>query len=949
MKSPLILVLSLLVSLAGIAQPYKQKESNNIRIDPEWVSTLQSGDFCWAFDIALDAKGNSYSTGYFQKTLSDSTYSSHYSCRGSHCQDELFVAKRDTAGKLLWVVQATKHIRPARILVEPDGNVLLTGFLMGDTMKLIQADGQISLLPRGQKTGIYLVRLSPDGILLKSKFLSENEEQVTDMALDTKGNIYLSGMEQFRRAHKRVYVQNRLMVMKLSSDWNLEWRHVADTLGNSAGHAITVVGSTVYVGGSFSDTLYFQNKRLTYKQGNQRPALLSLNKKGKADWLIDSIGERSNYIINSLAHDSKGNIYLLAGSSHSYSVVSKITRKGKIKWTRNINGRGTVYSNRLLINSKDELFLCGESYGALFGSGKTPMLTYKTFGSTDPFIASYSSDGDLRWLKVYGGKTTDYCKSIAVSDQYLHTFGWTNSPFRFYGKETPGRRGYLFYEAKFSLEKLAYWDQGENKPFEAQMEKWPKFSATDCTCETKPNKKLNYANSVSSLISLDEFKIASDWQVLPHDSFFKYLFFTGLQTSSSMQSTFYSFNLVSFRPVQLQEPNGAYSIELNPCTNQQGNRHSDVTVSVEFPLHGHAIEKLRSKFDSSANAYLDILYTMKEADDEEWLYQVLSSNNLKKYHDNRAQIKSMFGIKLLDYDNEEAFIGELLKQLEKKKISVVDFTVAYLITGELKRHALRENEIIPLEILLMSFGYEEQYQELTKILKPWYRYSMRNTQVGLRFAPLLLHEWDSLKNEASRDSLGNLIGAYALIDAHRLEYESKEGLRIQSNAIYAKHAEIGTTGVLLQMESFRIASGMQGNNGLYASDYPLLLDKSYSNYSRYNRRYGMVTPLDSFVGIVIQNSSCKIPFENRLIPASGTKIAVNESFLSGYLYIDVLSVDTTADGQEEYTLGSESDPIKYTKEGLRNHFKSLGFTDAMVNYLSHRKQLIVNVLYRKPE
>lgn len=945
MKSAVLFFLTLCCGLVLSAQPYNQIESNNIRINPEWVKTMQSGDFCWAMDVALDAESNSYSTGYFQKSLSDSGFTIEQNCKWSRCEDELFLTKRDSLGNPIWIMHATGHLRPSRIHMEQDGNVLLTGFLMGDTMVMTQADGSHHRLARGQQTGIFLLRISNTGQVLKSIFLSQNEETVNDLAVDAKGNIYLTGEERFRRAHKPSYVQSRLLVMKLNKNWKLTWRKVADSLGTSGGNTLAIVGSTLYVGGSYSDTISFGKAMLTTPRHDQKPLLFALNKRGKLKWISDSVSSRSSQVISTMAADSKGHIYVFGGSSYSYASLSKISKDGTIIWSRNINGRATVYSNRLLINKKDELYLCGEGYGAVFQSTQPELLSFKSVGSTDPFLASYASDGSLRWLKVYGGKGTDYCKSIAVSDSFLHAFGWTNQPFRFYSMVTKGKAGYLFYEAKFKLSALEHWDRTVNKPFVEETEKWPKISALDCGCETEPLPKLGYAASLSGLLDVNEFKGASGWKIEPHDSVFKFLFFTGLQNSSSYRSSFYSLNLISFKPIQLRHPKSAYTLEINPCSNQAKHRSTQATFHVDFTIRGYDNSFNVANFDSSLLSYIQGLYTLAQTDEQTWLGTLIFNSNYYAYPENQKRIKQLFQIDLDSSEDEETVIIALSEALESKNISLSRFTANFLMNRQVTKHKVTQEEKIKLEQFMRALGSFRSIDEINDALHPSYRLYMNKTPIGVRFEPAILHQWNGVSSKAVQDSMGQLLAAYALVEADELEFSNKKGVDLKFTGICFKRSEIGSTGVLMDIRKFIF---INERNKLNNFNYPLFYRSDFVPDNNPYRRPEFTQELLDFQGTLVTDAFIQLPFAGQYVPAYGEGIALNGQFITGHFDFEALPKDTADNGAINYAFKLGDSERRMTEAELKAHFIGLGFNDIAITYTEYKKQLNIHFVYRKP-
>ncbi len=107
----LLLTVGILFKLAG-AQEFPKNETNHIRIDPFQLNVIHASEFCWAYDVTFDKKGNTFSTGYLRGYVSDtSAHLTSDNC-GYFCTDKLYLAKHTPAGKRSWINSAIGNVRP---------------------------------------------------------------------------------------------------------------------------------------------------------------------------------------------------------------------------------------------------------------------------------------------------------------------------------------------------------------------------------------------------------------------------------------------------------------------------------------------------------------------------------------------------------------------------------------------------------------------------------------------------------------------------------------------------------------------------------------------------------------------------------------------------------------------------------------------------------------------
>jgi len=135
--------------------------------------------------IAVDANGNSYVTGRF---ASSATFGA--TTLTSSGQYDIFVAKMDINGNWLWAKQAggTSYDYGLGIAVDANGNSYVTGYF-----KSTATFGTTTLTSSGYED-IFVAKLNSSGNWLWAKQAGGTSSDYTnDIAVDANGNIYVTG------------------------------------------------------------------------------------------------------------------------------------------------------------------------------------------------------------------------------------------------------------------------------------------------------------------------------------------------------------------------------------------------------------------------------------------------------------------------------------------------------------------------------------------------------------------------------------------------------------------------------------------------------------------------------------------------------------------------------------------------------------------------------------
>ncbi|MBW6459255.1 MAG: hypothetical protein K0B08_01670, partial [Bacteroidales bacterium] len=106
---------------------------------------------------------------------------------------------------------------------------------------------------------------------------------------------------------------------------------------------------------------------------------------------------------------SNGGFDSLAGYGYEDIFFSKLNRNGQVVWTKHIGGKGSDAPTDIMINSTGDVFLSGLFQDSLFFSTCDTLIAEDFI---DSFIAKFDSLGNLMWINQISGRGTQQCLSM---------------------------------------------------------------------------------------------------------------------------------------------------------------------------------------------------------------------------------------------------------------------------------------------------------------------------------------------------------------------------------------------------------------------------------------------------------------------------------------------------------------------------------------------------------
>ncbi|MEI1279034.1 SBBP repeat-containing protein [Leptospira venezuelensis] len=295
--------------------------------------------------------------------------------------------------------------------VDPDGNIIATGFTEGDL------GGQ----PMLGKLDSYITKYDEDGNKLWIRHLgggpkdfSKGSTYGLGITSDKDGNVLSTGMTVVEKldGQNKIGYQDAYL-SKYDKDGNKKWTKMigggSNTdfhFGTSAGRGITSDQfGNIYVNGTTNADTFFGE---TNPAGQNGYFMVKYDPDGNQLWARMARNTNPNNlesIAGDLTIDSNGEIYFVGAAQGGFddqapigiedALLIKYDSDGNKVWVRTLGVLDQVsIANDIGIDPDRNVYIVGTTSGEL--DGQTPI------GTTDTFIVKYDKDGNKLWTRLIG-------------------------------------------------------------------------------------------------------------------------------------------------------------------------------------------------------------------------------------------------------------------------------------------------------------------------------------------------------------------------------------------------------------------------------------------------------------------------------------------------------------------------------------------------------------------
>ena len=274
----------------------------------KWAKKAGGASNDYAYALNTDASGNLYVTGDFSGSANfdDSTLV-------SAGMKDAFIAKYDSAGVLIWAKKAggNKDDAGNGIYADNSGNVFLTGSFT-DSASFGTAPN-VGITSNGASDIFIAKYDAAGNLLWVNKAGGKNNDAGNSIEKDGFGNIYITGnfrnTAYFSDTSIISYGGSDMFVAKYNPDGKLLWLRSAGGNENDESNAISLDKSgNLFVTGSFRNVMKFHTTDLYSDEGTDI-FIVKYDSIGREQWTTKA-GGLSNDLAQGIDVDGTGNIYI---------------------------------------------------------------------------------------------------------------------------------------------------------------------------------------------------------------------------------------------------------------------------------------------------------------------------------------------------------------------------------------------------------------------------------------------------------------------------------------------------------------------------------------------------------------------------------------------------------------------------------------------------------------
>ena len=311
-SSPTLSFDTITITNAGIENIFLAKYDPNG--NALWAKSTGGSYHDWAYSVAMDNSGNIYLTGVFRSpTISFGSISLTNADNTGNTTD-LFIAKYDTNGDVLWARRdgGTGYDWALSVSVDPTNKVLVSGSFNSSILSF----GSINLTNTSLYGDIFLAKYDDNGNVIWAKSASGNfDDIVYSVATDISGNIYITGNFRsptlaFGTTTLTHTGESDVFLAKYDTNGNVLWAKSAVGIDNDLGTSVATdaYGNAYITGYFYSPTITFETTTLT-NAGSADIYLVKYDINGNLQW-AKRVGGTGNDGAVSVAMDTFDNAYI---------------------------------------------------------------------------------------------------------------------------------------------------------------------------------------------------------------------------------------------------------------------------------------------------------------------------------------------------------------------------------------------------------------------------------------------------------------------------------------------------------------------------------------------------------------------------------------------------------------------------------------------------------------
>jgi hypothetical protein len=391
---------------------------------PSFIFTTHAGgtNSSGGSGLAVDSAGNAFVTGHFVGTAAFGT--TNLTSAG---QGDMFAAKYDTTGTLLWVAQAggTNFANGSGIAADGTGNCYVTGAFSGVAwFGPTEVVGSLAFA----NSDIFVAKYDASGNLLWVRHAGGGQDGGSGIAVDPNGNSYVTGGLSYNATFGNVTLggydsRTIIFLVKYDTAGNVLWgielgRGVFSDYGKAV--ALDSQGN-VWVAGFVGQTLNQSSLELEKFDSTGRDQGVGVTAEGQSEGLGIACDAADNLFVTGNFWGTvsfvgpwvaPNQVVTLWSHGIEDAFLAKVSSDGNVLWVRQLGGTsGHASGVGVATDSSGSCFVSGEFTGTL----TTTLTNLVAVGPQDGFLAKYDTAGKLIWILQLGGTGYNYPGEVSSS------------------------------------------------------------------------------------------------------------------------------------------------------------------------------------------------------------------------------------------------------------------------------------------------------------------------------------------------------------------------------------------------------------------------------------------------------------------------------------------------------------------------------------------------------
>ncbi|MCP4710550.1 MAG: hypothetical protein GY869_18150 [Planctomycetes bacterium] len=345
----------------------------------DWTATFGSDSWDRGIDLATDASGNVYATGYFKGAV-DFDPGVGEDIHFSQGTNDVFVTKLNADGSYDWTrtIGSDQQDDGYGIAIDSSGAVIVAGIYSG-TVDFDFRDGvEDTHTSNGAQDG-FVTKWNADGSYgWTATWGGGSTDYVEDVAVDLSGNItvtgyFLNSVDFDPSDAEQEHTSNGsydAFITRLSGDGSYQW---TKTFGGTKWDQSANIGvdsaGNIFVAGTFDGSVDFDPSSGQDEQTTR--------------------GETDIFVI-------------------------RLNADGSYGWARTFGGDYFDFGQSVTVSSMGSVLVTGYFWGTVDFDSSEEVDEHTSNGAFDVFVSKLNADGSYVWTATIGSSNYDYGNGIAV-------------------------------------------------------------------------------------------------------------------------------------------------------------------------------------------------------------------------------------------------------------------------------------------------------------------------------------------------------------------------------------------------------------------------------------------------------------------------------------------------------------------------------------------------------